>query len=245
MKNNMNTSSYPQAEGVCAVSNHGAVNDSMAEPHFPNVPGTRIPKRTLKENETRQTFEEALILAAGQLKSDPRYVVMPSPIDENAPLQPLFDNSGIIVGRPAISNNPNIYSDLHDNINLWTIEDCKRIAAEFKASFAQKGIDNVDVGYSFTLLEADMSYGDCIDVELYLSGDVECLSAAVERVNEKAKEGGEGLCFDMQSKTIMGAIKILPVKGGIFARRRIIKTNKEVKAALRALIEQAIPFLAD
>lgn len=235
----MSTCDYRQTGGVCNASNHVSKSE-------PKSPGTRIPKRTLKDNETCQTIEEALILAVGHVKSNPCEVVHIYPIDENTALQPFFDECGMAVGGLSlISNRPLLFSALHDNIDITSIEDCKRIAAEFKSSFAENGIDNVDVGYCFVCNDFKEAWDNACEVELYLSGDVECLSPAVASVNAKAKEVGGKLTLDTRLKTITGAVKTHPVKGGIFARGRIKKANKEIENALQALIEQATPFLED
>lgn len=243
MENNMSTSNYPQAESVCNASNQGAINGSMAEP---KSQGTQIPKRTLNDGETCQTIEEALIMAVGHIKSNPREAVHIYPLDENTLLQPFFDELGIAVGGLSlISNRPVLFSALHDNVDITSIEDCKRIAAEFKSLFAENGIDNVDIGYCFVCSDYTEAWNNACDVELYLSGDVECLSPAVESFNEKSKDAGGKLTLDSRLKTITGTVKTHPVKGGIFAKGRIKKANKEIENALQALIEQTTPCLED
>lgn len=61
---------------------------------------------------------------------------------------------------------------------------------------------------------------------------------------EVAVAGGK-LTLDTRIKTIAGTVKTHPVKGGIFARGRIKKADKEIENALQALIEQATPSLED
>lgn len=227
----MKTSNHSQAESVCTES---------------KSQGTKIPKRTLKDDETCQTIEEALIMAAGHIKSNPRDAVHIYPVDDSTPQQPFFDDLGMAVGGLSlISNRSVLFSALHDNIDITSIEDCKRIAAEFKSSFAEDGIDNVDVGYCFVCSDYTEVWDNTCEVELYLSGDVESLSAAVESFNDKAKEAGGKLILDSRLKTITGTVKMLPVKGGIFAKGRIKKANKEIENALQDLIVRATPYLED
>lgn len=48
----------------------------------------------------------------------------------------------------------------------------------------------------------------------------------------RAEVAGGKLTLDTRLKTIAGIVKTHPVKGGIFARGRIKKANKEIENAL-------------
>lgn len=193
------------------------------------------------------TLEEAMVLAVGHCKSRPSDSVWIYPADENTPLQPFFNNIGIIIGTDSICNRPFLYSEFHDNLSVETAADCERYAAEFKSIFAKDGLDDENIVYTLS----SMSYfethlnDDDFYVELYLSGDIERLSPIVEELNSLDKDAGGELVIDIQSKTLIGTIKTYPVKGGIFEKRRLKKSNEEIKKALMAIVEEATPYLED
>lgn len=233
----------PATSEVCPIC--GTSTNKVAADNAKAEESIKIPKRSLAAKDTCQSLEKALVLAAANRKSNPLAIVCPCPIDESCPINSFFENTGILVGVNAITNRPSVYSEGIDNIEVSSIEDCKHLASDLKCKLAQQGIDDVDVGYDFTTLDVAWFDDGELYIELYLSGDIMRLSSMVEELNQIDREAGGNLILDIQTKSLIGTVKLLPVKGGFFEKKRIKKVNKTIEETTKALIDATISYLED
>ena len=204
-----------------------------------------IPKCDLHNDCVCKSLEKAIAMAAGHKKQHPLENVYIYPDNTNTPLQPFFDNIGIVVGMvDLITNRPYIYSEIFDNDILLSLEDCESHASSLRNMFAKQDINNTDVGYTFVVLNVweNPQSQNQIDVELFLKEDSEYLILEIEKFNQIDSEAGGKLFFDTNLNIIKGTVKTLPVKGGLFEKKRIKKSNEVIVNAFYNLIEKASKY---
>ena len=192
--------------------------------------------------DSRQTLAEALSLAAGHKKSYPLEVVYIVPVEDDG-----YDCISIgEVGK--ISNRPWL-SSLGSEGYLMTQSDLTKTVAEINRYYGQNGYTNFDKGYNFTTLAAlDIQFGETSQsVEVELSLNVGCgeLASKVEVFNRLAPSEYGRLVLDVEAKTLTGEIKTIPVRGGMFEKRKLRKANETRFQALHELILAAYPYLED
>lgn len=222
------------------ISSKDVKNDSSIEVANP----TEIPKLTLKGNETCQSLEEALIKAIGHRIQNPHETVYIFPLDTDAPIMTFFDQGGFIIGDMNVSNAPIVYADGENN-ELKTVEECKQYISSYKERFANEGIDNVDVGYNFTVMSVweNPQSQNVLQVDITLNNVSDILIDEVKKFNQLDKEAGGCLAIDTKNRTLKGSVNTFPVKGGMFEKKRIKKSNKTIINAFYALMRKVAEFL--
>lgn len=220
-------------------SNEEKTNSSFEKAKLPN-----IPKLTLTGDEVCQSLEEALMMAIGHRMQNPHEIVYIFPLDTDTPIMSFFDQGGFIIGSMDVSNAPIVYAD-GENTELKSIEDCKHYISSYKERFVNEGITNVEVGYNFIVMnvwESPQSQ-NVLQVDIKLVSDSMGLTDMVNKFNQIDKEAGGCLVLDVKNSTLKGSVKTFPVKGGIFEKKRIKKSNESIVSAFYTLMRKVSEYL--
>lgn len=65
----------------------------------------------------------------------------------------------------------------------------------------------------------------------------------VNKFNQIDKEAGGCLVLDVNNSTLKGSVKTFPVKGGIFEKKRIKKSNESIVSAFYTLMRKVSEYL--
>ncbi|MBD5296747.1 MAG: hypothetical protein HDS21_01515, partial [Bacteroides sp.] len=177
---------------------------------------------------------------------NPHEIVHIFPLDTDTPIMSFFGQDGgfIIGSMDEVSNAPIVYAD-GENTEFKSIEDCKHYISSYKERVVDEGITNVDVGYDFTVMDVwdNPQSQNILQVDIKLVSDSMGLTDSVDKFNQLDKEAGGCLVLDVNNSTLKGSVKTFPVKGGIFEKKRIKKSNKAIVSAFYTLMRKVFEYL--
>lgn len=192
------------------------------------------------------SLEEAVIMAAGQVKNNPLCVVYINSADEEKAVAADSYMDELCIGSFIITNRP-----YHFDKPILTKQDCKDVAANIQQSLNEAGVSDLRpvvftkqsiLGVLFDMFK---DYSDSVQVELFLGSDASEIAEAVQTFNRNLPTGMGKLELDVEAKKLTGEIKSIPVKGGMFEKRKIKKLNEQGIQSLNDFIVSLYPYLEE
>lgn len=192
------------------------------------------------------SLEEAVIMAAGQVKNCPLCVVYINSADEEKDVAADSCMDELCIGSHIITNRP-----YHFDKPILTRQDCKDVAANIQQSLNEAGVSDLRP-FVFTKLsilgsqfDTFKDYSNSVEVELFLGSNASELAEAVQTFNLNLPAGMGKLELDVEARKLTGEIKSIPVKGGMFEKRKLKKLNEQGIQSLNDFIVSLYPYLEE
>lgn len=197
------------------------------------------------------TLKDAVVMAAGQVKNNPLSVVYINPCDEDIYTITESFMDRLCIGNMTITNRPKYTDKEYNEKPLKTIQDCEDVANEIQqilidADIAELGaVQFSKMSILGILFDSFKEFSESVKVELYLGSDAEQLETDINSFNRSLPKGMGKLTLDNEALTLIGEVKSLPVKGGMFEKRKLKKLNEDAIQSLHELIVKCYPYLEE
>ena len=192
------------------------------------------------------SLEDAIIMAAGQVKNNPLCIVYINSADEEKATAADCCMDELCVGCLTITNRP-----YHLDQLVLTKQDCKDVAAKIQQNLNKVGVSDLGpvvftkqsiLGVQFDTFK---DYSNSVEVELFLGSNASEIAEAVQTFNRNLPTGMGELELDVDARKLTGEIKSIPVKGGIFEKRKLKKLNEQAIQSLSDFIVSIYPYLEE